>query len=69
MPDADDIDALARSAAHGDPTALDALLLAVRPEALRLCARFLPNREDAEDAVGVTMPKDDRAHTITVVVR
>ncbi|MET8259041.1 RNA polymerase sigma factor [Micromonospora sp. NPDC005205] len=55
MPDADDIDALARSAAHGDPAALDALLLAVRPEALRLCARFLPNREDAEEACQDTL--------------
>ncbi|MGK5443702.1 RNA polymerase sigma factor [Micromonospora sp. URMC 105] len=50
MSPADDIEALARSAARGDPDALHALLVAVRPEVLRLCARFLPNREDAEEA-------------------
>ncbi|MEK8106702.1 RNA polymerase sigma factor [Micromonospora sp. M12] len=55
MPDPDSIDALARSAAHGDPAALDALLVAVRPEVLRLCARFLPNREDAEEACQDTL--------------
>ncbi|PWR08102.1 RNA polymerase subunit sigma-24 [Micromonospora acroterricola] len=51
----DDIDALARSAARGDREALDALLAAVRPEVLRLCARFLPNREDAEEACQDTL--------------
>ncbi|RQX05761.1 RNA polymerase sigma factor [Micromonospora inaquosa] len=55
MPDADDIDALARSATHGDPAALTALLVAVRPEVLRLCARFLPNREDAEESCQDTL--------------
>jgi RNA polymerase sigma-70 factor (ECF subfamily) len=29
--------------------------VAVRPEALRLCARFLPNREDAEEACQDTL--------------
>jgi RNA polymerase sigma-70 factor (ECF subfamily) len=31
------------------------LLVAVRPEVLRLCARFLPNREDAEEACQDTL--------------
>ncbi|SCF31711.1 RNA polymerase sigma-70 factor, ECF subfamily [Micromonospora purpureochromogenes] len=47
---ADDIDDLARAAARGEPGAVDALLAAVRPEVLRLCARLLPHREDAEEA-------------------
>ncbi|MEH1059282.1 RNA polymerase sigma factor [Micromonospora sp. CPCC 206171] len=47
---ADDIDDLARAAARGEPGAVDALLAAVRPEVLRLCARLLPYREDAEEA-------------------
>ncbi|SIN43107.1 RNA polymerase sigma factor [Micromonospora cremea] len=55
MPLGDDVDTLARSAAHGDRVALDALLVAVRPEVLRLCARFLPNREDAEEACQDTL--------------
>ncbi|MEU4643920.1 RNA polymerase sigma factor [Micromonospora sp. NPDC023814] len=50
MPLADGIEDLAVSAPHGDPAALDALLAAVRPEVLRLCARLLPHREDAEEA-------------------
>jgi RNA polymerase sigma factor (sigma-70 family) len=41
---------LARAAAGGDAAALDALLAAIRPEVLRRCARFLPCREDAEEA-------------------
>ncbi|TDB77699.1 RNA polymerase sigma factor [Micromonospora sp. KC723] len=44
------IDDLAGAAARGEPGALDALLVAVRPEVLRLCGRLLPNREDAEEA-------------------
>ncbi|MCM0676698.1 RNA polymerase sigma factor [Micromonospora phytophila] len=55
MPFGDDIDALARSASRGDAAALDALLVAVRPEVLRLCGRFLPNREDAEEACQDTL--------------
>ncbi|MFI6267203.1 RNA polymerase sigma factor [Micromonospora sp. NPDC051006] len=50
MPLPEGTDELARSAARGDPVALDALLAAVRPEVLRLCARLLPHREDAEEA-------------------
>ncbi|TDC85294.1 RNA polymerase sigma factor [Micromonospora sp. KC606] len=44
------IDDLAGAAARGEPGSLDALLVAVRPEVLRLCGRVLPNREDAEEA-------------------
>ncbi|MET7968078.1 RNA polymerase sigma factor [Micromonospora sp. NPDC005305] len=50
MPLPDGTDELARSAARGDPRALDALLVAVRPEVLRQCARLLPHRQDAEEA-------------------
>lgn len=53
--DAVDVESLARAASTGDPRALDALLAAVRPEVLRLCARFLPNREDAEEACQDTL--------------
>ena len=56
MSDGDiDLDALARAASAGDPAALDALLAAVRPEVLRLCGRFLPHREDAEEACQDTL--------------
>jgi RNA polymerase sigma-70 factor (ECF subfamily) len=50
-----DIEALARAASAGDPVALNALLTAVRPETLRLCGRFLPHREDAEEACQDTL--------------
>ncbi|MET8911602.1 RNA polymerase sigma factor [Micromonospora sp. NPDC004551] len=50
MPLPDGTDELARSAARGDPRALDALLVVVRPEVLRQCARLLPHRQDAEEA-------------------
>jgi RNA polymerase sigma factor (sigma-70 family) len=50
-----EIETLARSAAAGDRSALNALLTAVRPEALRICARFLPYREDAEEACQDTL--------------
>ncbi|MFI5892258.1 RNA polymerase sigma factor [Actinoplanes sp. NPDC051513] len=53
--DRTDIETLARAASAGDPSALDALLVAVRPETLRLCGRFLPNREDAEEACQDTL--------------
>ncbi|MGW4501662.1 RNA polymerase sigma factor [Micromonospora sp. NPDC004336] len=55
MPLGEDIEALAASAARGDAAALDALLAAVRPEVLRLCARLLPNRQDAEEACQDTL--------------
>ncbi|MGW1750713.1 RNA polymerase sigma factor [Streptomyces sp. NPDC002092] len=41
---------LARSAAAGDPAALEGLLRAIGPEVVRRCGRFLPCREDAEEA-------------------
>ncbi|MCX5294584.1 RNA polymerase sigma factor [Streptomyces sp. NBC_00183] len=43
-------EALARDAAAGDTAALEELLQAIRPEVLRRCGRFLPCREDAEEA-------------------
>jgi RNA polymerase sigma-70 factor (ECF subfamily) len=50
-----DIETLARAAASGDERALNSLLSAVRPEVLRVCARFLPYREDAEEACQDTL--------------
>ncbi|WP_234967599.1 RNA polymerase sigma factor [Streptomyces collinus] len=41
---------LARRAAAGDGAALDRLLAELRPEVVRRCGRFLPCREDAEEA-------------------
>ncbi|GAB3974713.1 RNA polymerase sigma factor [Plantactinospora veratri] len=50
-----DLEGLARDAALGDRDALDRLLVAVRPDVLRMSARFLPNREDAEEACQDTL--------------
>ena len=50
-----DLEALARATAAGDSHAVNDLLAALRPEALRLCARFLPYREDAEEACQDTL--------------
>src|SRR3954465_15397935 len=50
-----DIETLAREASAGSPVALNALLVVVRPETLRLCGRFLPNREGAEEACQDTL--------------
>jgi RNA polymerase sigma factor (sigma-70 family) len=50
-----DLETLARAAAAGDQSALNSLLSAVRPEVLRVCARFLPYREDAEEACQDTL--------------
>jgi RNA polymerase sigma-70 factor (ECF subfamily) len=50
-----DVEGLARAASSGDKVALDALLATVRPEVLRVCARFLPHREDAEEACQDTL--------------
>jgi RNA polymerase sigma factor (sigma-70 family) len=41
---------LARRAAAGDSAALDELLARIMPDVLRQCARFLPCRQDAEEA-------------------
>lgn len=53
--DRTDIERLARAASAGNPAALNALLAAVEPETLRLCGRFLPNRQDAEEACQDTL--------------
>ncbi len=53
--DTADIEMLARAASAGSEAALNALLVAARPEALRLCGRFLPNRQDAEEACQDTL--------------
>jgi RNA polymerase sigma factor (sigma-70 family) len=45
-----DIEALAVRAAAGDADALERLLRAIEPDVLRRTARFLPNRQDAEEA-------------------
>ncbi|MFB9636326.1 MULTISPECIES: RNA polymerase sigma factor [Streptomyces] len=50
VPDPAVTDDLARRAAAGDATALEELLQEIRPEVLRRCGRFLPCREDAEEA-------------------
>jgi RNA polymerase sigma factor (sigma-70 family) len=47
--------ALAQAAAAGDHAALDALLTDIRSDVLRICARFLPHREDAEEACQDTL--------------
>ncbi|MGW5329100.1 RNA polymerase sigma factor [Streptomyces sp. NPDC004014] len=50
MPDEATAEDLARRAAAGDRAALDRLLAGLRPEVVRRCGRFLPCREDAEEA-------------------
>jgi RNA polymerase sigma-70 factor (ECF subfamily) len=52
---APDVEDLARIASAGDLAALNVLLVAVRPEVLRVCVRLLPNREDAEEACQDTL--------------
>ena len=47
---ADEIDDLARRAQSGDRDALEDLLAAVQPRALRVCRGVLPHLADAEDA-------------------
>lgn len=49
-PDPDEVDALARRAQDGDAEALEQLLAAVQPRALRVCRGVLPHLADAEDA-------------------
>ncbi|MCA5892517.1 RNA polymerase sigma factor [Isoptericola sp. NEAU-Y5] len=51
----DEVERLAAAAAAGRPAALDALLARVRPDVLRICARFLPCAEDAEEACQDTL--------------
>lgn len=43
-------ESLALLAADGDSAAMEELLATIRPAALRVAARFLPYRDDAEDA-------------------
>ncbi|MFF0151685.1 RNA polymerase sigma factor [Micromonospora sp. NPDC005203] len=50
MVDGSSIEDLARRAANGDSGALDELLVAIRPMVLEQCGRFLPCRQDAEEA-------------------
>ncbi|HEV7706960.1 MAG TPA: RNA polymerase sigma factor [Asanoa sp.] len=50
MADDRDIEDLAARAATGDTGALDALLSRIGPQVLRQCQRFLPCRQDAEEA-------------------
>ncbi len=45
-----DTDELARRASLGDEPALDELLRRIEPRVLRHCSRFLPYRQDAEEA-------------------
>jgi RNA polymerase sigma factor (sigma-70 family) len=46
----DEVKDLAARAATGDTRALEDLLRAIEPEVLRRCGRFLPCRQDAEEA-------------------
>jgi RNA polymerase sigma factor (sigma-70 family) len=47
----EDTEALARRAAEsGDPAVVDELIRRIQPVVLRQCARFLPYRQDAEEA-------------------
>lgn len=48
--DADEVETLARLASSGDREALDRLLRVIEPDVLRRTSRFLPNRQDAEEA-------------------
>ncbi|WP_127354828.1 RNA polymerase sigma factor [Actinacidiphila soli] len=50
MHHASETEDLAQRAATGDRAALDTLLQLIRPEVVRRCGRFLPCREDAEEA-------------------
>jgi len=45
-----EIEELARKASAGDGAALDVLLARIGPDVLRQCGRFLPCRQDAEEA-------------------
>jgi RNA polymerase sigma-70 factor, ECF subfamily len=51
----DDLQPLIAQAVSGDANALDTLLVRIRPDVLRRCARFLPCREDAEEACQDTL--------------
>ncbi|WP_432946319.1 RNA polymerase sigma factor [Kribbella sp. CA-253562] len=51
----DELEELAARAAGGDQAALPELLLAIRPQVQRRVAKFLPYREDAEEAAQDTL--------------
>ncbi|GAB3926391.1 hypothetical protein GCM10011575_07510 [Microlunatus endophyticus] len=46
----DELDALVRAARSGNAGAMDELLVRIRPQVLRRCAKFLPCPMDAEEA-------------------
>ncbi len=46
----ENLEELARQARDGDSAALEELLRRIQPEVLRRCGRFLPYRQDAEEA-------------------
>jgi RNA polymerase sigma-70 factor (ECF subfamily) len=51
----EELEELAARAARGDQTVLPRLLQAIRPQVQRRVAKFLPYREDAEEAVQDTL--------------
>ncbi|MFY9914800.1 MAG: RNA polymerase sigma factor [Nocardioidaceae bacterium] len=53
--EADELDVLAAQAAEGDRAALDQLLSLIEPRVMRICARMLPCRQDAEEACQDTL--------------
>jgi RNA polymerase sigma-70 factor (ECF subfamily) len=53
--EADELDSLARAAAGGDRSALDALLRQVEGRVRARCLRILPNPSDAEEAAQETL--------------
>lgn len=55
--DPDEVERVARDAAAGDRAALEHLLGLIQPRVMRLCARMLPCREDAEEACQDTLLK------------
>jgi RNA polymerase sigma-70 factor (ECF subfamily) len=50
VPPASETETLAAQAAAGDSASLDLLLRRIQPDVVRRCGRFLPYREDAEEA-------------------
>ncbi|NRQ50440.1 RNA polymerase sigma factor [Aeromicrobium stalagmiti] len=53
--DTTDWDDLVARARNGEPHAMEDLLAAVRPLVLRRCSKFLPYRQDAEEAAQETL--------------
>lgn len=46
----DELDGLVHRAQDGDESALEELLVRIRPQVVRRCAKFLPYNQDAEEA-------------------